>query len=205
MSIGITCGNLPFLAPFFGCVGPRRGKSSVYFRSRQQKQQYQQTPTSSQLGLQRMSTLQQHLQKRDSMMRFQAKSLPSPQLRPPQRRSSAKSSDGGFYTRFYDSGSEVELQPAKRSSSFSDHGGGGVGGGATYPQVRLSEVPEEMSGTSPAASIASPEKVAYRDSQMSPSGGRRPSLAGNTGDGHRDLEAAASQSWAQRTGTTSYI
>ncbi|KAK3395066.1 hypothetical protein B0H63DRAFT_63849 [Podospora didyma] len=213
MSIGITCGNLPFLAPFFGCVGPRRGKSSVYFRNRHlQKQQQQQTPTSSQLGLQRMSTLQQQLQKRDSMMRFQAKSLPSPPLRPPLslRRSSAKtSSDGGFYTRFYDSGSEVELQPAKRSSSFNSDNGGG-GGGPTYPQVRLSEVPEEMlmgGGPSPAASIvASPEKVVFRDSQMSPLGGRRPSLAGNNGDGYnRDVEAASSQSWTQRTGTTPYI
>ncbi|KAM7190213.1 hypothetical protein V8F20_009835 [Naviculisporaceae sp. PSN 640] len=31
MSIGVTCGNLPFLAPLVGCVGPRRSKSSAYY------------------------------------------------------------------------------------------------------------------------------------------------------------------------------
>ncbi|KAK3935108.1 hypothetical protein QBC46DRAFT_424080 [Diplogelasinospora grovesii] len=43
MSIGITCGNLPFLAPLFGCVGPRR-KSSARTREQQQQQQQPKPP-----------------------------------------------------------------------------------------------------------------------------------------------------------------
>ncbi|KAK4213925.1 hypothetical protein QBC37DRAFT_373594 [Rhypophila decipiens] len=31
LSIGVTCANLPFLAPLLGCVGPRRSKSSKYY------------------------------------------------------------------------------------------------------------------------------------------------------------------------------
>ncbi|KAK3384102.1 hypothetical protein B0T24DRAFT_646168 [Lasiosphaeria ovina] len=118
MSIGITCGNLPFLAPLVGCTGPRRRRRTGYLTSNSRAAPYQQ-PNRDQtrsLSLQQLQSQKPPSQVSLSPIDLRQKPLPLPpappgvaadQLdRPPSQHL------GGLFTRFYDSpeGSEIELQ-----------------------------------------------------------------------------------------------